>query len=437
MVVKWLRRAAAVTRKRVRLALELASGRPPTALQKRRRLMETGRRKRAVPAPAPVIELSARNSGQREAFRQPSLLILQLAHIGDFVLSLRAAQTIRTGFPGSRVTLVCASWNIQWARETGLFDEVVAFDFFPRLNKDWAGPPQNAYERFESLALGAFDIAVDLRHDADTRPCLYRVRAKVRAGFAAAIETGYLPLDLMLPQVELLPLSDGREYSQHAELRLELLANAVVSAYAEAKTHPISLIAGKSAERAGRAFAILALSAGDPIRRWPQERFVELGRRLIETYDFDILVVGGSPEQPLVEEIVASLPQKRAASSIDGSLTDLAAKVAQASLFVGLGSGVTHLAATLGVPTVCVLSGVSPLDVWRPVGPRVVNLTGETPCSPCGLKREEECPFGVTCLTSIEPDRVLASVQDLLRSAPRASGLAYEEAPAQGSKIYG
>ena len=166
---------------------------------------------------------------------------------------------------------------------------------------------------------------------------------------------------------------------------------------------------------------MLAVGAGDPIRRWPPSQFADLGRRLIEDYDLDVVVVGGAAERAEVERLAASLALHRAAALVDPPLPDLSEKIGRAALLVGLGSGIAHLAATLGVPTVCLLSGVSPLEVWRPIGPRVVNLTGQTACSPCGLKRVEECPFGVACLHAISTDRVMEAVAELLRPAPAFS----------------
>jgi len=416
MLALRLRRAVAVIRKRLRrhLRLDVAL---LTAAEKRDFGLAKARRSR-VAMPAAVVELPARASLCEQSFVRPRILVLQMAHIGDFILSLRALQKLSEGFPGSEITLVCASWNVDWARQTGFVDRIVAFDFFPRLNADWRGATPDIFARFAALPLGGFDLAVDLRHDADTRPCLYRVEASARAGFEAPLEKGFAPLDLTLPRVELLPRSDGREFSLHAELRLELLAEAVVAAFGERGPHPATRLAKTAPLSAGRPFAILAVGAGDPIRRWPQEQFVELGRRLIAAYNFDIVVVGGAAERDAVSAVVAGLPQERVSGWIDLPLVELTAKVARASLLVGLGSGVAHLAATLSVPTISLLSGVSPLDVWRPIGPRVVNLTGQTACSPCVLKRIEDCPYGVTCLYSISPERVLQAATELLRAAP-------------------
>ena len=423
---KWLRRATVLARDRVRRLMRRWAG-PEPEYESQRELIDRARRNPAVTISAKVVELPSQASGG--SFVKPSILILQLAHIGDFVLSLRAAKKIRDGFPGSAITLVCATWNVDWAKGTGLFDRVVAFDFFSRLNQHWNGPNPDILQRFEALGLGAFDIALDLRHDADTRPCLYRVKAQVRAGYVAPVEAGYPALDLMLPAAEGLRLSNGETYSLHAEMRLELLADAVIDAYGEQdRAHPVSLLAGVAATPA-RPFVVLAVGAGDSIRRWPEAQFVKLGRRLIERLDFDALVVGGGAEREIVAAIVAALPPARAAAGLDLPLVELAARVAGASAVVGLGSGVTHLAATLGVPTVALLSGVSPLDVWRPIGARVVSLTGQTPCSPCGLKDEKDCPFGVACLRSITPDHALAAIERLLRERSRDRSRAESVSP--------
>ena len=410
----WLRRMVAFIRWRLLFALRRISFRPLTHAEIRRRLIEAGRRDPSLEVPVCVEELSALPSGFRRVGTRPRLIILQLAHIGDFIVSLRAVTKIRRGFPLAHITFVCGSWSVEWAKGIGLFDHVVAFDFFTRLNANWRGPTAELFDRFESLSLGAFDIAVDLRHDADTRPCLYRLDAKVRAGYFAPPELGRPSLDLMLPSVELIPFGDGREYSLHAALRLDLLACAVVSAYADDGPHPLAAMTG-AAEFSGPPSAILAVSAGDPIRLWPTDKFVDLGHKLIESFGVDLLIVGGAAEGGLVREIVEALPLGRAFGRVDLSLNDLTVEVGRAALLVGLGSGVTHLAASLGVPTITLLSGVSPVEVWRPIGPRVINLVGATPCSPCGLKNEADCPFGVVCLRNISPDRVMAAAWQVWR----------------------
>ncbi len=124
--------------------------------------------------------------------RDGRIVLLSLAHIGDFVLTLRAISALRSSFPDASFSLVCGSWNVGWAKTLGWFDEVIPFNFFTELNRNWSGPASDAVTSFVQLMHGKrYDIAIDLRHDADTRPLLYRIDADFRAGFYAPPRTQY------------------------------------------------------------------------------------------------------------------------------------------------------------------------------------------------------------------------------------------------------
>ena len=57
------------------------------------------------------------------------------------------------------------------------------------------------------------------------------------------------------------------------------------------------------------------------------------------------------------------------------SLEELGGVLANASLYLGNDSGVTHLAAAVGAPTVAVFGPTDP-HIWEPVGPRVITVGG-------------------------------------------------------------
>jgi ADP-heptose:LPS heptosyltransferase len=312
--------------------------------------------------------------------------------------------------------VVCAPSCTEWARQSNTFDRIIPFAFFTELNRDWNGPSPEVLVRFSRLDLGRYDIAIDLRHDPDTRPCLYRVRSVFKAGFFAPIESGYPYLGLMLPSVENMSMPGiDAPRSLHAETRLQLLASAVANVFARGQGHPVQkFVSRPSSSRSLRRQAILAISAGDPIRYWSTNRFVELGAALVDLYDFDLIVLGGKADLIEVNELVAYLPVGRAVPKTNVPLSDLPSYLATTDLFVGHGTGVTHLAAALGVPTIALLAGVSPLDVWQPVGPKTIVLTNRVPCSPCGFKYPQECEFHVKCLGEVSTNDVLRAVADLI-----------------------
>lgn len=370
--------------------------------------------------PDPAGMLTRRYLSLYERARQlpakPRIALLALAHLGDFLVSLRGFERIRDSFPGAHLTIICGPWCVEWAKKADLFDEIIPFKFFTELNKDWKGVNRDLLDRFSALELGPFDIAIDFRHDQDTRPCLYRIAAAFRVGFAAPVEEGLPHLDLMLPGLEdiRVPGSTKRK-PWHAEQRLIALADAVVATFSEPVLHPVRRLLGLMDSHAHRQRAIISLGAGDPIRKWPLDHFVEVARQLVERHGCEIMVIGGELEQADATSLLSHLPSDSVIGRTDFTLTELPDLIAAASLVIGHGTGVLHLAAMLGIPTIVLLSGVTAADVWYPKGKKTVVLTKRVACSPCGFRRAEECRFDGRCLTSIMPEDVLKCAEELLR----------------------
>ena len=58
-------------------------------------------------------------------------------------------------------------------------------------------------------------------------------------------------------------------------------------------------------------------------------------------------------------------------------LLEVAHQLQQCRCYLGNDSGITHLAAMLGVPTVAIFGPTDP-KIWRPVGPLVKVIQGHT-----------------------------------------------------------
>ena len=345
------------------------------------------------------------------------MVVLKLDHIGDFVLGMRAMRQLRDGFPSAHMTLVCAGWNRGLAEKLGIFDEIVCLEAFPALNRDWSADSaalDAIYSRIADAQLRNYDLALDLRHDADTRPCLSRIETRYRAGFWASVEPGCPPLDLMLPVTEAMPTGNDVLQSLHAELRLQLLANAVVSTFASQPPHPLRSFVTPARAEEKKRYAVLAIGAGDPIRAWPLDRYAEVGRKLNSDHGLHLVVLGGSAEREDADRLVAMLAPIEAETAIDVPLVELPVLLSEATICVCNGSGLSHLAAAVGVPTVCILGGTTRMGVWHPIGPTAISLGGMTVCQPCGLRFADDCPFGVACLSVVKPIHVLAACQKLL-----------------------
>jgi hypothetical protein len=131
------------------------------------------------------------------ARRRERIIILKLDHLGDFVLGLPALEKARATFPDSDITLVVGSWNLDFARQTGLADRVMAFDVFPTNSTEEEVDVPGKTALFKALVTQDYDLAIDLRNDTDTRFLLRHVKADLRAGVGTRAQFPFL--DIALP----------------------------------------------------------------------------------------------------------------------------------------------------------------------------------------------------------------------------------------------
>lgn len=162
-----------------------------------------------------------------------------------------------------------------------------------------------------------------------------------------------------------------------------------------------------------RPLAAICPGAKQPANHWPVERFLEIGRRLLEIMDVELLVIGGPGDQKMGDLLIAAWGGGlNAAGSF--SVTGSAALFRQCRFMIGLDTGTTHLAASVGVPCVALHGGKNPPGQWEPLGRGHIVLSHPVSCAGCGLTvcAEPNHP----CMTGITVDQVVAAVQTLARS---------------------
>jgi heptosyltransferase-3 len=146
-----------------------------------------------------------------------------------------------------------------------------------------------------------------------------------------------------------------------------------------------------------------------PSKRWPLERFAEIGKRLVEDGRFEIVIVGGPADKAagnaLIEEWGVGL-NAAGAFSVMGS----AALLHQCKFVVSVDSGPMHLAAVGGVPCVAIFGSLDYPGRFSPLGRHHVVLRhGDLPCAACRLT---DCPVpGHPCMTGITVDEVWQGVR--------------------------
>jgi ADP-heptose:LPS heptosyltransferase len=118
---------------------------------------------------------------------------------------------------------------------------------------------------------------------------------------------------------------------------------------------------------------VLHSGSGSEKKNWPEAKWAGLIQQIIATTLWNLLLVGGEAEGERLRRLAAVLPPARCSIAQGLPLAELAQRIQSGAAFVGHDSGITHLAAAVGLP--CVVLWADTLEeVWRPQGEPLVVL---------------------------------------------------------------
>lgn len=177
----------------------------------------------------------------------------------------------------------------------------------------------------------------------------------------------------------------------------------------------------QGAQGEGERVVALHLGSGSaaPFKRWPIERFVTLAGLIRAWVRRVRFVLTGMPyEGDLVEQFCGLFRGSALDASALGSVEKTAAVLTQCDLLVSNDTGVMHLGAAVGTPTVGIFGPETPLR-YCPIGHRATAVYAKgVPCSPCFDMHRLRAPLGCA-----NPEKMLClrgvSVEDVLDAARR------------------
>lgn len=348
-----------------------------------------------------------------------SILLVQLDHLGDAIISTAMLPLLRARYPQASIDVLASPWNEEVFAACREVDRI----FVSRVNRF---APRRRYLWLPALLGWAwrlrgrrYDLAIDIRGEFPLALLLWLCGARRRLGWDCG-GGGFLLTDsprfvLRRPEVE---------------SRLALLAELGIASPAaadgkgprfkpsDATRRHISQRLAETSDSDRPLFA-LHLGAGTTAKRWPLDLWERLIARLVSEYHAQVALVGGEDDRALAAGVMERF------SPVDVSdwtgtlrLDETAALLEHAELFVGADSGPAHLAAAVGAPVVVLFSGTNDSRQWRPWGPMVGVVRHEVACSPC---HRTECFWADhPCMRGLSVAAVMHEAKRLLRESRRA-----------------
>jgi ADP-heptose:LPS heptosyltransferase len=157
-------------------------------------------------------------------------------------------------------------------------------------------------------------------------------------------------------------------------------------------------------------------------RRWPTERFVDLAHELTKAAkDVTILLTGAQSEHSLIDDFKGLFSGRSIDASDTGGLENTAVLLQNCDLLISGDTGIMHLSAAMGTPTVGLFGPNTPL-CWAPVGPMATSVyPTQEPCSPCinSYRRHipDACVAATTsaCMSDIQVEDVLDAARSVIQ----------------------
>jgi ADP-heptose:LPS heptosyltransferase len=166
-------------------------------------------------------------------------------------------------------------------------------------------------------------------------------------------------------------------------------------------------------------YAVIAPGATKAYNIWPTEQLAITMQALHDQFSLYLYLIGSTADAPVCEELVRRMPEYATSMGGKTNLQEVARLISRAEIFVGMDSGMAHVAGALGKPTVVLFPFPSSCKEehsnsavrFRPAGPHVRVLQPEHPLPPCN----PTCIFpGSHCITQIDPEQVITAARELL-----------------------
>jgi ADP-heptose:LPS heptosyltransferase len=266
------------------------------------------------------------------------ILFIAPSRIGDAVLASGLIRTLVDEVPDARFTIVASSLAAPLFAATPRLDGLITMDKRP-IGRHWLW-------LWRKVRARRWGLVVDLRGSAIAGALRPTRRAVHRAGGARVHKV-----------VEAARL-----------LKLDGVPAPFLYASPQAQARAAALCAGAGA---GPILAIAPASNWIG-KTWPAERFALVARRLLgpggALADGRLMVVGGPDDQSAAEPVRSAVSRSRLIDLVGAEGLDVCfAALKRARLFIGADSGLMHLAAAAGAPTLG-LFGPSDEALYAPWG---------------------------------------------------------------------
>ena len=337
-----------------------------------------------------------------------NILLIKLSSLGDVIHALPALRTLRQLYPKAHIAWIVEEKCKDLLYNNPDLDELIVVRI-RHWRRHWNMQSWREFKASLKLIRGRFDLVIDMQGLIKTGVIAFLTQAPRIIGFDkkdcrerpnAWFTHEKIPymgkkvhvVDRYLAMIQAL---GAKTVSRDFPLVVPEAAEAHIETYW--KTNP---------ELSAKPVVAIHHGVGFPTKRWPMERFAQLGDHIIKKMGYNVLLTWGPGEEEAVKKLSSQMKEKHWVSP-KNTLHESIAMLKRMSLCIGCDTGPMHLSAAQGVPTVSLFGPTNPV-YSRPHGSNHEVVVKLQSCSFC---HKHSCPTQIECMTAITVDDVFSAVQ--------------------------
>ncbi len=315
--------------------------------------------------------------------------------VGDSIMALPAMNTLRQNFPEAEIWVAAQAWVKDLFLMSKMFAGVLPLPKHTSL--------KTARDSAKSLRALHFDLGILFTNSFASAFVFLLAKVPQRWGYRK--EGRGLLLTKGIP----VPLEKNRGHQIRYYLDLlyslglkEFPGEFTLNIDPQEKARAAEWLKSRNIQE-GKPLIILNPGAYyGSAKRWPPDRYAKLASLFQQKNHAQVLIVGSADEAPLAETISSLMKAPPHILTGKTSLSELAAILSLADLFITNDSGPMHLANVLKIPMVALFGPTEPSRTG-PFQPPAKVIHKGAPCWPCSYR---ECPFDHRCMSNISPEEV-------------------------------
>lgn len=341
------------------------------------------------------------------------IIIIRPCCIGDVMMATAALKAIRRHYPEADITFAVGGWSRQ------------AIEFHTDLNHildtGQAAMPVKRLGGFwnmvSALRLGGYDIAVSLVRSPLMSLAVRLSGIPIRAGISSGWRGfGYTHKAPTSP-------ADARP---EAQIYLDVVAALGINTegcYVNLPVPPeaTAYISDFLTRRGIKGPYLVVNPAGGSnpgmamhSKRWPPESFAQVADALAKAYGWQVVLLAGPDDSGIVNTVRSQMQAHTTTFIGELSFPQIAVLASQAALYIGNDTGLTHIAAASGAPTVTVFGPSDPAR-YAPYTPRALALWKPIALDQGGVQQTQQMQWDWT-RDGIQPEDALQQIHTFIET---------------------